>query len=176
MFQTTLKGIKQVLETDGMKCQWMPKSSEIPFDQLYVALEVEGFDKEVILQLKMVEHALEDPAQRGEGTLHLLQFFVGLPFKVREEKIDETIRFLCLINRSFEIPGFEFSEVDRIVYYRYVLMTSENSISTILIQNLLGVIMFILDGFATKIEDIARGKRSLDDIIQEAIQENEVVE
>jgi hypothetical protein len=173
MFQTTLKAIKQVLETDGMKCQLMPKTEEIPFDQLYVALMVEGIPQEVILQLKMVEHALEDVSQREKGTLHLLQFFVGLPFKVHEEKIDETIRFLCLINRSFEIPGFEFSEVDRVVYYRYVLMTSENSIPSILIKNLLGVIMFILDGFSTKIEDIAKGKRSLDEIIQEAIQENE---
>lgn len=173
MFQTTLKAIKQVLETDGMRCQLMPKTDEIPFDQLYVTIAVEGITQDVILQLKMVEHALEDIPKGENVTLHLLQFVVALPFKVREEKIDETIRFLCLINRSFEIPGFEFSEVDRIVYYRYVLMTSENSIPSILIRNLLGVIMFILDGFSTKIEDIAKGRRSLEEIVQEAIQENE---
>lgn len=173
MFQTSLRSIQKVLETDGLKCQYVSKNQNIPFDQLFVRLDVNGLSQEVVLQLRLMEHPLEDPSNTHNENLHLLQFFVALPLKIRENKVEETLRFLSLINRSLEVPGFEFSEVDLMVYYRYVLMTSEDSISTLLIKNLMGVIMFILDSFSTKIEEIGRGKRTLKEVVEEAIRENQ---
>lgn len=173
MFQTSLKAIQHLLETDGFKCQYIPKNVDILHDQLFVSLEVTGIDEEVILQIKLVEHALEDARHGDKDSLHLLQFFVALPFKVRENKISDTLRFLSLINRSLEVPGFELSEVDQLVYYRYVIMTTENAISSLLIRNLLGVIMFVLDSFSTMIEEISLGKRTLQEVVEEAIQQNQ---
>ncbi len=172
MVKATLKSLKQFLESQDMKCTFIPKSEEIPIDQVFVYMGQDDSDRDLLLQIRVVEQELEGVELQGvtkkNMSYHHMHFLVNLPLKINEHCIGDVARMVLLLNKSLSVPGFEFSEVDRMVYYRYVLMTSGGRFNGNIVMSIIGMIMFNIDVFSKTIEDVGTGARTLVEVVEEA--------
>ncbi len=160
----TLESIQQFFQKEELTCEIVKANKDFPIDQLFVRLDVDNEGRDITLQLKLTEHDLS--TEEAAIPYHQLQFFLGLPFLVTAETNTETARLLHLINKSLELPGFEYSEVDGLVYYRHVLTLPTKGIPVTLLMSMLGMIMFLHDSFAVVIESVANGSKTLEEMSQ----------
>lgn len=164
-----IHSMKEFLEKQEMKCVLAPRSKEIPFDQLFLPMGVDEKGRDLLLQIKVIEEDLSDSyklynVNKPASKYHLIQFFLGLPFAAKSECVGEVARLILLLNKSFGLPGFEFSEVDRIIYFRSVLMTTGVLDELVLIAAI-GNLMTYVDTFAETLESVAEGKMTLADVV-----------
>lgn len=163
MLKADLKQIQVFLEQQGMKSVLILKSDGQPVDQLFVALGVDGKERDLVLQLKIIEETLPEESQ-SVCTIH---FFCALPFRVPEQHAGEVARLILLLNKSFGLPGFEFSEVDGVIYFRTVVPAVKEVAESIVIV-VIGNLMSNVDTFASTLEKVAEGKATLHDIVEAA--------
>jgi hypothetical protein len=98
---------------------------------------------------------------------YIIQLAVLMPFKAKSEHTYEVCRFLTWINRTIEIPGFEFNENDGSTYYRYNLMVS-NKIDPLSFLSVLGNIRYYIEQYFSLIEEVGLGEKTLLDIVKSA--------
>lgn len=162
--------IQNFLEKQEMQCVPVPKNNDIPFDQLYIPMGVDEKGRELLLQMKIVEEDLSESYRlydidSPQLKFNQIHFFLALPFAVKDECVGEVARLILLLNKSFGLPGFEFSEVDRLIYFRSVLMVAEKLEELILIAAI-GNLMTYVDTFSQTLESVAEGKRTFEGIIK----------
>lgn len=167
-----LEDIKKFLERQEIPCVIVPKGHDLPSDQLYVTFGVDEKGRDLLLQIKITEEDLSDSYKlfhldKKPSKLHLVQFFLGLPFQVKADCVGEVARLILLLNKSFGLPGFEFSEVDRVIYFRSTLMVSGNDIEEMMIIATIGNLMTYVDTFSEILESVAEGKKSLAEVVGE---------
>lgn len=111
-----LRTIKKHLEKEGFTTSLEPATEDAPLDQLFVLLQLDEPEVELILELAYVpgiEDELDD--------IKLLQFYAGLPFAVDEASIDRWMRLVLKSNLALPMMGFGINEEDGYLYFRFVL-------------------------------------------------------
>ncbi len=171
MIQSTLKSVLEFLKTQELDGEIVPKSEKIALDILYVSFGLDDQDRDVLIQINMIEQDLSGhdtfiKTKLEPKKYHIIQFFLPFPFLVEDEHIADIARLIFVVNKSLIFPGYEFSEVDRAIYYRYILMTSNGIDGRILLQ-IIGAISEFYETFADIFEDIALGRCSLIDVVNE---------
>lgn len=160
---------QNMLEQYAFPCAIARQGGEIPFDQLEVVLGEDDQGREQLMTLRLMAQRmeLEEPdSPRPQRSEYFLQFFVRLPFSVEDRAIGEVSRTILFFNKSLDLPGFGFSEVDRMVYYRYPLYTADGEVNDELMMGIVGMIMLCLDTFAPMIEQVAKGEVTLNQVVE----------
>lgn len=162
MIKSDIKSIQEFLEKQGMKCVYTPSSDISPFDQLYVPMGVDDQQRDLLLQIRVIEEDLAEAQQLFKlpskpSKHHIVQLYCGLPFAVKPEHAGDVARLILLLNKSFGLPGFEFSEVDNLVYFRHVILAVEQ-LDELILMIIIGNMMRYIDTFSLPLERVGVGK------------------
>ncbi|MBA3604139.1 MAG: hypothetical protein H0W50_11000 [Parachlamydiaceae bacterium] len=173
MLNANLDTIKTFLEALDYTSVIIPKSNDIPKDQLLIKLDPDFKSRERFLLIRTASQDLcandallgiQSPVQKYQE----LQFIVTLPFYILDGQIPDLARLILLINKGMEIPGFELSEVDKMIFYRHAFVVSEDHLDERILLSLVGMIEVLLETFSEMLESVAIGTKSLQQIVEEA--------
>ncbi len=179
MMKASFRDLEELFKEQGMEAVFVAKTEEMPKNQLFVPLGKDDKNRDLLLQLSSSKQDLKDVPIEGKYAsselprCSFIQFFLSLPFQVKDEHLGELARLLLLFNKSFEVPGFGMSEVDRVVYFRYMLLTNGGKVDPRVILSLLGMISVIVSSFGPEIEALGLGEKSLQEVVDEALAEAE---
>ncbi len=170
--KVNVHAIQAFLESQKMSCVSIPKSQELPFDQILLPLGVDEQGRDLVLGIKFIEEELSSTQElfsleKGMSKFFNIQFNYLLPFTIKDEYVGEVARLILLLNHSFGLPGFELSEIDHAIYFRNVLLVGEE-IEEMMVMMVIGNILANVDAFSSSIEAVATGKMSLTDVINAA--------
>ncbi|MBA3603831.1 MAG: hypothetical protein H0W50_09390 [Parachlamydiaceae bacterium] len=172
MINANLDNIKAFLETLTYNSTIIHKSPELPIDQLLVELDRDAKGRELFLLIRTASQDLciNDTLlgiQAPFRNYQELQLIVTLPFYVIDAQIPDIARFILLINKGMEIPGFELSEVDHMIFFRHAFVVPEDQLDERIFLSLIGMIEALVGTFAHMLESVATGNQSLMQIIEE---------
>jgi len=166
MIECSLTEIKDFLESQQISCK-LVQSKAHPHKTLLVEMGEET------IRINLIERALpapieEEPKQAKE-TANFLYFQYFFPFGFEEKAVADLARYLLMLNRSLEFPGFGTSESDRRIYFRQELYCGFSKIQRRMILSVLGYILLMVDSFRKPIYQISKQKKSLKEIISESL-------
>ena len=106
--------------------------------QIYFKLDIQ--DKEVPVFFKVMEKA------------SLLQLIAYPPTQIKEEMFAEIARFLHILNKELDIPGFGMDENSKLIFYRLVLPSLKNELDEGLVRAYVNTIKNALTFFFAGIQ------------------------
>lgn len=187
MLTNTLEALQKLLEGEDLICLRQPpreimiQNIPIPVEEeLFVELppDEEGQDYTLRLSIQKKELARKDMEKgfQKEDSLQaekkklkqetFLQFLLFFPFFAEETSFSDLARYLLLVNKSLEFPGFGLAESDRLVYFRHLLFFPSSRVSETMILDFIGMILLLIDAFGPNIAQIARLEKSYSEIIK----------
>jgi hypothetical protein len=173
MLKATLHDIKKFLEIRNYTCTILNKSEFIPVDQLVIELMHDSQERARLLLIRTTKQDLSSSDTllgiKSKSRIYQeIQFIVTLPFQVIDEQIPDVARLLLLLNKGLELPGFELSEADRLIFFRHAFVVPEDDLDERIFLSLMGMIELVLDAFAGTLEKVATGTQTLREVIEEA--------
>ncbi|MBA2367439.1 MAG: hypothetical protein H0V82_00260 [Candidatus Protochlamydia sp.] len=175
MVYANLEEIKILLESKLFKCEVLAPSEQMPLDQLVVSLDPDYLNQPRLLIIRSTPRDLSvndeligiTSEKRKYCEIHLI---AGLPFQIGESYIADTARFILLLNKGMELPGFELSEVDRLIFFRHAFVVPENDLDERILFSLVGMVQVLLEAFSESLEAVAIGKQSLRETLDQVQQ------
>ena len=100
----------------------------------------------------------------------LLQLLTFIPTNVDADKVQEVARFLHMLNKELDVPGFCIDEQSLTVFYRLVLPTLKKEFDPEALEAFLNTSQVVCKSFGTVIEALSVGALSLEEILKKANQ------
>lgn len=144
----------------------MSHTPEFPHDYLFVHFGTDRNGRNWIMQIRIIAQDVEPEEEEAAPEEHKekfyqIQFMLPLPFETKESYFGDLARLILLINKLCTISGFELSEADRLVFFRYTYLVKKRQISEIVFTSIISTIMTLVDVFAPYLESVANGSRTL---------------
>jgi hypothetical protein len=98
----------------------------------------------------------------------LLQFLTFIPCYVEQSKLNDVSRFLHMLNKELDMPGFCLDETSMTVFYRLVLPTLNKELQEGSFEAFINTTTMVCKTFGTIIEALAIGAMSIDEILRKA--------
>jgi hypothetical protein len=164
MIKANTQELKTFLETLGLEVheQQAPSlPSQLTFAicedakerPIYISLVVHPVDMGSLQQILKINSQAK--------AYHRLQLFSPLPFQFKPEAAAELARFLMMINKSIEYPGFECNETDRVLYFKMAWPFEGDEIDPALLANQLYYVTSLMSSFSEGLEAVGQLKMSL---------------
>lgn len=171
MEKLTIQNLEKFLKKDQFDCMLQQAGEGELFDSLIVYLgndeqKRERFLKMTIKPQILSEKPFQDLSLNQEAKYCALEFYAECPFVVCDHAAADTARFVCFINRSCDLPGFEIDEIDGLICYRTVHFFQTESCDWSLIKNLLGSVIMFFNVYSSELEKIARGHCTFPELIE----------
>lgn len=161
-----LKKIAAISQKGELQTAHFSANEEVPYDYLTVFIGNDDQNRPRSLEITTQKQII-DPSK--ESKLFRVQFSSKLPFDIVEESVNQTSNLVAFINRYLELPGFEISEIEDQLFYRYVLLVNEPGLSDELILSIIGTILLVLDLYSHSLESVASGKMSYSELLEQAL-------
>lgn len=123
-------------------------------NQIFLSFEHEGHEFPIFIR----------PLHDGE----LIQLLTFIPCSINDDKMLDVSRFLHMLNKELDVPGFCLDEQSKTVFFRVVLPTLKKEFQPESFEALLNTSQVICKSFGTVIEALAIGALSLDEILEKA--------
>ena len=101
---------------------------------------------------------------RAEG--NLLQTIAYLPYELNEKAASDVARLLHLLNREVDIPGFGMDELQKLMFFRCVIITTDGKLDPKLLDIYLATTRIACETFMEAIATMAGGKTSVDAVLK----------
>lgn len=104
-------------------------------------------------------------------TLHdgeLLQLLTFIPCNIKPEQANDMARFLHIVNKELDVPGFCMDESSWTVFYRLLLPAPKKELADETFEAFLNTTQVVCKSFSPVIEAIAMGAMSLDEVLKKA--------
>ncbi len=98
----------------------------------------------------------------------LLQLMTFIPCNVDQEHAADLGRFMHMLNKELDMPGFGMDEESKTAFYRIMLPTLQKEFHPDALQAYIRTTEIVCHSFATMIEAVAIGAVSLEEIIAKA--------
>lgn len=98
----------------------------------------------------------------------LLQLLCFIPCYVEQNKVAETSRFLHMLNKELDMPGFCFDETSMTIFYRLILPALNKEFQESSFEAFVNTANMVCKSFGTVIEALAIGAMSLEEILKKA--------
>lgn len=98
----------------------------------------------------------------------LLQLLTFIPCRIEPAKMQEVSRFLHILNKELDMPGFCLDENSMTVFYRLVLPTLKKEYNEESFEAFVNTSRTVCQSFAVAIEALAIGAMTLDEITKKA--------
>lgn len=146
------------------------QGSPLPAHHRLVAqLGFDHHDRPIELLIEVLDEA-SGAAAVADDHLCLVHFLRIFPFKVTPAHANDVARLVLLLNSTLEFPGLGYEEASGIVYHRYMLPISGQKIDRGQAQTILSLFGFMSDLLTPPLEDVSTGARTLQDVMQAAMQ------
>jgi len=170
MVELKLNALTEFFKTQGFQCQSLKATDKFPYDYLFVCLGEEEGGGGSFLQLRVSKQDLgikEDSEGFNKHGYYYLQFTIPMNVELKDSAVWELSRLILLVNLSNEIPGFEFNEIDKVVFYRYSQIVPGPAIDQYLLMTIVGNALSLIATFGDYIKDVASGKKTLKMVFDE---------
>lgn len=104
------------------------------------------------------------PLHDGE----LLQLITFIPCNVDADKVLDLSRFLHMLNKELDVPGFCVDEQSMTAFYRVIVPSLKKEFDPEVLEAFLNTSQVICKSFATVIEALSIGALTLDEILKKA--------
>ena len=149
--------LENVLNQLGYPTQLVEKSAQIPYHALIIGLETDA--QEASRQLVTTFYPV------GEETVEhvlLLQYFIELPFVVKESLMPRLIELLPYLNNKVVLGHFGITEGKNVLHYRYVqTLPREKSITRETVIDALTLVSYTPELFSEVLEALGAGELSV---------------
>lgn len=163
----SLDSLETFFKQESLSCKVEKDTGEFPVSYLTIDMGLDGKNRPQKIQIIPLEKEI---AGRTKDSLpNFLQIKYLLPFEFLLGAENDLARYLLLINKTLDFPGFGMSESDRKVYYRYDLHCRKSLIEEELLKGLIGNILLMIDSFIPTIEKIALRQISIEGLIENYI-------
>lgn len=98
----------------------------------------------------------------------LLQILTFVPCTIQDNKIAELARFLHMLNKELDVPGFCLDEQSKTVFYRLILPTLKQEFDPEALEAFINTSQVVCKSFGTVIDALAAGTISLTEILKKA--------
>lgn len=175
MEETPLERLRNLLIYLGINADMIPKSEELHFETLLVALDEnpdEQDEFQYIAQIYFVEDILNVPdLERQElelDQLATLQFIVNLPQSFDGLTPERKLVGLELLQLCSQIlpAGFMGVNPQGDVFFKYALKSENKDIALAVITDVINMAGFFIHLFTPFIKDVISSEKSLEDLIQ----------
>ncbi len=166
-----LNKFQRFLDSSELDSTVLAGDTATPHDRLLIYGGQDYQKRERIVEVtSQIQQLGQNLGAKSQVEYIRVQFQVTLPFKVVEFAARDTSSLLLFLNKMIELPGWEFNELDDRIDYRYVLLAKSDGIDEDLFAGILGVILLLCQLFTEVIEQIASGKRTFNDLMEEVVQ------
>lgn len=163
-----LKEIQKLLTEMDQPSLLIEGDEKEPFDRLLVTLEAPQKGEENVLSITEFPQFLKEVAQK-ERDDHLIQFQFILPIEFSPQTFNQVSTSLHFFNRLLHCPGFELDELNSQIIYRYCWFINNKGLTPLLLQQLIGNLKLCYNLFLPYIKEIAQGKYTLEDILEQVL-------
>lgn len=165
-----LNRFQSYLDSGELDSTVLSGNEDVPHDRLLIYGGQDYQQRERIIEVTtQIQQLGQNLGGSSQDEYVRVQFQVTLPFKVEELAARDLSSLLLFLNKLIELPGWEFSELEDRIDYRYVLLTKQDGIDENLFNGIIGLILLITQLFTEIIEQVASGKRSFNNLIEEVI-------
>ena len=98
----------------------------------------------------------------------LIQILTFIPTNVKQEAFNDVSRFLHMINKELDMPGFCLDDASNTVFYRLILPTLKKEASTQLFEAFINTSQVVCKTFSQAIEAISNSLLTLEEVIKKA--------
>ena len=154
---------EEILRKENFDCA-LSLASEDADRRLLVLLNTERLQEERIVEIVVDEQKI------GDFVCVAIQFQCVFPVEVDPGAVFEMGSLLHFINRFLDLPGFELSEMDQKVFYRYVWLTSENQgIAVGVLKTIVSLIALLMELFSEPIMQVAQGRTTFTGLLDQVM-------
>jgi hypothetical protein len=163
--------IQELLDENDLPNALLEASDDVPYERLVVALESPDPQQEHLLEIMAYPQFIEGAFTKEKlpDSYYLIQFQCILSIKVSPETFNQVASCLHFFNRLMHCPGFELDELNDQILYRYVWFIKNTGIDAFLLKQVVGNIQLCFNLFNPYIREIAEGKYTLEDILEQVI-------
>lgn len=161
-----IQALKDALNEAELDCSIDVGTPEAPLQQVILPLGPNDDGDELTMQIALMKQ--QDVENPEDETLQLqfVQFLVMMPTTVPEEKIQESIRLLHILNTIAELPGFGFLESEKLPLFRYSLLCNNDTIDKSLFIMTVGLVIYIVDTYSDVIVNHSKGRLELSELLK----------
>ena len=173
MRDSLLHWFQKILNENKIDCSIIDPTEKIPYPRALISLGVDTKERPKILEVIIQEQENGEsvlPSGKGlkKGLLRI-QFQAQLPFSIAKLAVNEVSHLLHFLNRFLELPGFEMSELDDQIFFRYIWFTTKTALTPDLALSIIGIILMNLDLFALSIENVSSGKKTYSQLLEDML-------
>lgn len=170
MSKSLLNWFEKVLTENQLHCAIIAANEENPYGRAIVSLGVDYQERPKLLEVTIQEQETGDSLfsadKNSKKEFLRIQFQFTFPFTILPLASHEVAHFLHFLNRYLELPGFEMSELEDQIFFRYIWMTTKPALVPDLVLSLLGIILLNIDLFTQSIESISEGKKTYSQLLE----------
>jgi hypothetical protein len=165
----TLKKLQAMLQEANVDCALLEDENSISHLLVYGGNDQKGKEQVLEITSQPVDtgQLLNRDVEERTKTYVKIQLNARYPFKVEEAAVPEVAQFLHFLNLQVEVPGFYLDVLDNIVFYRYIFLFDSDHIPWKIVLSIAGVAIFFQDAFGAAIEQIAEGKKTFVQTLEE---------
>src|SRR5437660_450821 len=98
----------------------------------------------------------------------LLQLLTFIPCNTTAKTLNDMARFLHIVNKELDVPGFCVDEASSTVFYRLVLPTAKKELPDDTFEAYINTTQVVCKSFSPVIEAIAFGAMTLEEVLKKA--------
>ena len=98
----------------------------------------------------------------------LVQILTFIPCGVKPEAVADVARFLHMLNKELDVPGFCLDEASMTIFYRLLMPTVKKEFDPAILDAYLNTTQVVCKSFSNAIIALAQGAMSLDEILKKA--------
>ncbi len=157
--------LQRLLKENDKPSKLEKAKGEILNDRLLVALGNMDEGQEGVMEItEYLPSVQETPTQ---DALLMIQFQYVLDVNVTPDTFNQVSSALHFFNRMIHCPGFELDELNNKILYRYMWFINKKGIDSLLLLQVLGNLHVCYKMFSPYIKEIAQGKYTLEDILEQ---------
>lgn len=168
MITISARSFKDLFTTQEFECRIFNQGTNDNEEHLFIHLGEDEHLRDLVCQIQIVKQTLDTerkvPVDQNKP-YYLIQFILQLPFKAASKHLRDLLRLIQILNRGATLPGFELSEKDELLYYRYAFLHSGQVIDEAILNALIGTILLQVNAFGRILEEVAEGLKTTEEAL-----------
>lgn len=103
----------------------------------------------------------------------LLQMLAFMPFNINPNAANDTARFLHLLNKELDVPGFGMDESAHLIFYRVMIPASKGEIDPDIIDAFVVSMKSVCETFFPAIAAVGQGAATYEEVFKKMKEANE---
>ncbi len=142
------------------------KTLQTCFQELGLSANIDEKSNQILSSIKIEDREFPVFCRTLTGG-ELVQVICFVPVAVEEKSFDDLARFLHLVNKELDMPGFGLDETTKTVFYRVIIPTVGQQFDTNTFKAFLKTIENVCSTFGVIITALAMNAMTLDEIFAE---------